>query len=102
MLSACPSQFCSSRFHTVPTRLRERHEERLTQAVEKQAAAYGKTGVDRLVAERDRLIKKLGDEEGTRRLKDSLHASMLTIVPYSIPCKTMAAGPFPMQARRQA
>ncbi len=38
--------------------------ERLTQAVEKQAAAYGRTGVDRLVAERDRLIKKLGDEEG--------------------------------------
>jgi hypothetical protein len=38
--------------------------ERLTQAVEKQAAAYGKTGVGRLVAERDRLIKKLGDEEG--------------------------------------
>ena len=38
--------------------------ERLTQSIEKQAAAYGKTGVDRLVAERDRLIKKLGDEEG--------------------------------------
>jgi hypothetical protein len=37
--------------------------ERLTQSIEKQAAAYGKTGVDRLVAERDRLIKKLGDEQ---------------------------------------
>jgi hypothetical protein len=39
--------------------------ERLTQSIEKQAAAYGKTGVERLVAERDRIIKKLGDEEGS-------------------------------------
>ncbi len=38
--------------------------ERLTQSIEKQAAAYGKTGVDRLIADRDRLIKKLGDEQG--------------------------------------
>src|SRR5579885_358060 len=38
--------------------------ERLTQSIEKQAAAYGKTGVERLIAERDRLIKKLGDEQG--------------------------------------
>ncbi len=37
--------------------------ERLTQSIEKQAAAYGKTGVERLIAERDRLIKKLGDEQ---------------------------------------
>src|SRR5579883_2504272 len=38
--------------------------ERLTQSIEKQAAAYGKTGVERLIADRDRLIKKLGDEQG--------------------------------------
>ena len=38
--------------------------ERLTQSIEKQAAAYGKTGVEKLIAERDRLIKKLGDEQG--------------------------------------
>src|ERR1035441_7666403 len=38
--------------------------ERLTQSIEKQAAAYGKTGVDRLIADRDRIIKKLGDEQG--------------------------------------
>ena len=38
--------------------------ERLTQSIEKQAAAYGKSGVEKLVAERDRLIKKLGDEQG--------------------------------------
>ena len=34
--------------------------ERITQSVEKQAAAYGKTGVERLIADRDRLLKKLG------------------------------------------
>lgn len=38
--------------------------ERLTASIEKQAAAYGKTGVERLIAERDRWIKKLGDEAG--------------------------------------
>lgn len=38
--------------------------ERLTQSIEKQAAAYGKTGIDRMIAERDRIIKKLGDEWG--------------------------------------
>src|SRR5579885_1765626 len=37
--------------------------ERLTQSIEKQAAAYVKSGVERLIAERDRLIKKLGDEQ---------------------------------------
>lgn len=37
--------------------------ERLTSSIEKQAAAYGKSGVERLVAERDRWIKKLGDEQ---------------------------------------
>jgi hypothetical protein len=38
--------------------------EKITQAVEKQAVAYGKTGPERLIAQRDALIKKLGDEEG--------------------------------------
>ena len=38
--------------------------ERLTQSIEKQAAAYGKTGAERMIAERDRIIKKLGDEQG--------------------------------------
>ena len=38
--------------------------ERLTTSIERQAAAYGKSGVERLAAERDRLIKKLGDEQG--------------------------------------
>ena len=38
--------------------------ERLTQSIEKQAAAYGKTEVERLIADRDRFIKKLGDEQG--------------------------------------
>src|ERR1041385_5083472 len=38
--------------------------ERLTSSIEKQAQAYGRTGVDKLIADRDRLIKKLGDEQG--------------------------------------
>jgi hypothetical protein len=37
--------------------------DRLVQSIEKRAAAEGKTNVERLVAERDRYIKKLGDEE---------------------------------------
>jgi hypothetical protein len=38
--------------------------ERLTQSIEKQSAAYGKTGVERLSVKRDGLIKKVGDEQG--------------------------------------
>jgi hypothetical protein len=38
--------------------------ERLTQSIEKQASAYGRTPIERLVAQRDRLVKKLGDEQG--------------------------------------
>jgi hypothetical protein len=37
--------------------------ERLVASVEKQAQAYGKTGVDRLIAQRDQLIQRLGGEE---------------------------------------
>ncbi len=37
--------------------------ERLTQSIERQAAMYAKNPVDRLIAERDRWIKKLGDEQ---------------------------------------
>jgi rRNA processing protein Krr1/Pno1 len=53
--------------------------ERLTQAVEKQAAAYGKTGVDRLVAERDRLIKKLGDEKGMINRVRAAYEQMIAV-----------------------
>ena len=51
--------------------------ERLTQSIEKQAAAYGKTGVERLVAERDRLIKKLGDEQGMVDRVTAAYAKMI-------------------------
>jgi hypothetical protein len=37
--------------------------ERLTSAWEKQAALYGKSGVDRIIAQRDQLIARLGNEE---------------------------------------
>lgn len=51
--------------------------ERLTQSIEKQAAAYGKTGVDRLTAERDRMIKKLGDEQGMVERVTAAYAKMI-------------------------
>jgi len=53
--------------------------ERLTQSIEKQAAAYGKTGVARLVAERDRLIKKLGDEQGMIERVTAAYAKMIQV-----------------------
>src|SRR5579859_1358601 len=53
--------------------------ERLTQSIEKQAAAYGKTGVERLVADRDRLIKKLGDEQGMIDRVTAAYAKMIDI-----------------------
>ena len=37
--------------------------ERLVASIEKQAETYGKTGVERLVSQRDLLIKRLGDEQ---------------------------------------
>ncbi|MCE5309379.1 MAG: hypothetical protein LLG20_17195 [Acidobacteriales bacterium] len=51
--------------------------ERLTQSIEKQAAAYGKSGVDRLAAERDRIIKKLGDEQGMVERVTTAYAKMI-------------------------
>jgi hypothetical protein len=53
--------------------------ERLTQSIEKQAAAYGKTGVEKLVAERDRLIKKLGDEEGMVNRVRAAYEKMIAV-----------------------
>ena len=37
--------------------------DRLLQSMEKQAALAGKTGADRMIAERDMLIRKWGEEE---------------------------------------
>jgi len=53
--------------------------ERLTQSIEKQAAAYGKTGVDRLIADRDRLIRKLGDEQGMIDRVTAAYAKMIDV-----------------------
>ena len=53
--------------------------ERLTQSIEKQAAAYGKTGVDRLIADRDRFIKKLGDEQGMIDRVTAAYAKMIDV-----------------------
>src|ERR1035438_4951154 len=51
--------------------------ERLTQSIEKQAAAYGRTNAERMVAERDRIIKKLGDEQGMIERVNAAYAKML-------------------------
>jgi len=51
--------------------------ERLTQSIERQAAAYGKTNAERMVAERDRIIKKLGDEKGMIDRVNESYAKML-------------------------
>jgi hypothetical protein len=51
--------------------------ERLTQSIEKQSAAYGNTGVEKLIAERDRLIKKLGDEQGMVDRVTASYAKMI-------------------------
>src|ERR1035438_3005591 len=53
--------------------------ERLTQSIEKQAAAYGKTGVEKLIAERDRFIKKLGDEQGMIDRVTASYAKMIDV-----------------------
>ncbi|HXP88837.1 MAG TPA: hypothetical protein VN841_29215 [Bryobacteraceae bacterium] len=37
--------------------------ESLTKSIEKQAVAYGRTGVDKLIAQRDQYIKRLGSEK---------------------------------------
>jgi hypothetical protein len=52
--------------------------ERLTQSIEKQAAAYGKTGIERMIAERDRMIKKLGDEQGMVDRVTAAYAKMIS------------------------
>ena len=51
--------------------------ERLTASIEKQAAAYGRTNAERMVAERDRIIKKLGDEQGMIERVNAAYGKML-------------------------
>src|ERR1017187_10767 len=51
--------------------------DRLVQSIEKQAAAYGRTNAERMVAERDRIIKKLGDEQGMIERVNTAYAKML-------------------------
>lgn len=51
--------------------------ERLVASIEKQAETYGKTGVERLVSQRDLLIKRLGDEQqAVDRVRAAYEASM--------------------------
>ncbi len=51
--------------------------ERLTQSIERQAVVYNKTGVEKLIADRDRFIKKLGDEQGMIDRVTASYAKMI-------------------------
>src|SRR5450759_1627031 len=51
--------------------------ERLVQSSEKLAQSYGKTGVERLVAQRDQLIQRLGAEEKGIARVTTAYATMI-------------------------
>ncbi len=51
--------------------------ERMVQTIEKQAAVYGRTGVERLIAQRDQVIKKLGDEQAAIDRVTAAYAKMI-------------------------
>lgn len=52
-------------------------QERLVKSIEKQAAAYGRTGVEKLVAQRDAYIKRLGDEENQIKRVTAAYEKMI-------------------------
>lgn len=51
--------------------------ERLVASAEKQAALYGKTGTERLVAQRDMLIKRLGNEQAAIERVNRAYGTMI-------------------------
>ena len=51
--------------------------ERLVASVERQSQAYGKTGVERLVSQRDALIRRLGDEKDAVERVTSAYEKMI-------------------------
>ena len=51
--------------------------ERLVASAEKQAAVYGKTGTERLVAQRDMLIKRLGNEQAAIERVNRAYGTMI-------------------------
>src|SRR5579859_5502642 len=53
--------------------------ERLTAALEKQAATYGKSGVEKLIAQRDQMIQRLGNEEKAVERVRAAYAKMIEV-----------------------
>ena len=54
-------------------------QQRYVRSIEQTAAAYGKTGVEKLIAQRDQIIKRLGDEEKlVNRVKDA-YSKMIAV-----------------------
>lgn len=57
----------------------EQAQARYVRSIEAQAQAFGKTGVDRLVAQRDSIIKKLGQEEALIKRVTAAYDRMIKI-----------------------
>src|ERR1700761_8903962 len=53
--------------------------ERLPAAAERQAAAYGKSPVERLVAQRDLLIQRLGNEQSAIQRTTAAYEKMIEV-----------------------
>jgi hypothetical protein len=51
--------------------------ERLVSALEKQAATYGKSGIEKLIAQRDQMIQRLGNEEAAVRRVTAAYEKMI-------------------------
>lgn len=54
-------------------------QERYVRSIEMTAAAYGKSGVEKLISQRDQLIKRLGDEEKAVQRVTAAYAKMIEI-----------------------
>lgn len=52
-------------------------QERLVKSIERQAAAYGRTGVEKLISQRDAHIKRLGDEENQIKRVTAAYEKMI-------------------------
>ncbi len=54
-------------------------QERYVRSIEQTAAAYGKTGVEKLIAQRDQIIKRLGDEQKLVEKVTQAYAKMIEV-----------------------
>jgi hypothetical protein len=56
-----------------------RAQENYVRSIERQAAAYGKTGVEKLIAQRDQIIKRLGSEEELIKRVTAAYQKMIQV-----------------------